>query len=151
MQNVTEADLVGEIVDMRERFSRLQDSELFVAWFLKCFITEKEGDAVAALVGGARDKSLDAIYIDEPSKTVFLIQGKYRQRISGALEHRSDVTAFAELARAFFDTQAFASYVKGLDAAVTGKAQDARKRVRSRGYRVQLYYVTTGRCSVIGR
>jgi hypothetical protein len=147
MQNVTETDLKTEIADMRERFPRLQDSELFVAWFLKCFITEKEDDAVAALVGGPRDKSLDAIHIDDPSKTVFLIQGKYRQRTTGALEHRSDVTGFAELASAFSNTQAFASYLKDLDPAVAGKAQEARKRIRSRGYRTQLYYVTTGRCS----
>jgi|ERR1017187_193054 hypothetical protein len=147
MQTVTETDLKIEIADMRERFPRLQDSELFVAWFLKCFITEKEDDAVAALVGGPRDKSLDAIHIDDASKTVFLIQGKYRQRTNGALEHRSDVTAFAELASVFSDTQAFASYLKDLDPAVAGKAQEARKRIRSRGYRTQLYYVTTGRCS----
>jgi hypothetical protein len=147
MQNVTDKDLKNEIVDMRERFPRLQDSELFIAWFLKCFITDKEDDAVAALVGGPRDKSLDAIFLDDPSKTVFLIQGKYRQRNNEALEHRSDVTAFASLASTFSDAQQFSSYLKGLDPAVAGKAQEARKRIRSRGYRLQLYYVTTGRCS----
>jgi len=90
MEKITESDLKNEIVDMRERFPRLQDSELFVAWFLKAYVTEKEKEAVGALVGGARDKSLDAVYIDDPSKTVFIVQGKYRQRLNGALEHRSE-------------------------------------------------------------
>ncbi len=147
MEKITESDLKNEIVDMRERFPRLQDSELFVAWFLKAYVTEKEKEAVGALVGGARDKSLDAVYIDDPSKTVFIVQGKYRQRLNGTLEHRSDVTAFAELGNTFSEKEAFASYLEGLDAAAAGKIEPAVKRIRSRDYRLQLYYVTTGRCS----
>jgi len=98
-------------------------------------------------VGGPRDKSLDAIFVDEPAKKVFIVQGKYRQRLNGATEHRSDVTAFADLANTFSDNEAFASFVEGLDSAAAGKAEAARKRIRSRAYRLQLYYVTTGRCS----
>jgi hypothetical protein len=147
MNNVTEQDLKTEIRDMRERFPRLQDSDLFVAWFLKCFVTENEDEAIAALVGGSKDKSLDAIFIDEPAKMVFIVQGKYRQRIDAGTEHRSDVTAFADLAHIFEDDEAFASYIEGLETAAAGKAEAARKRLHSRGYRLQLYYVTTGRCS----
>ena len=147
MQNVTDQDLKAEIADMRERFPRLQDSDLFVAWFLKCFVTEKEEEAITALVGGPRDKSLDAIFVDEPAKKVFVVQGKYRQRIAHGVEHRSDVTAFADLAHTFADNEAFSSFLEGLDSAAAGKAEAARKRIRSRGYRLQLYYVTTGRCS----
>jgi hypothetical protein len=147
MKKVSETDLKSEIADMRERFPRLQDSDLFVAWFLKAYVTEKEQDAVAALVGGAGDKSLDAVHIDEPSKTVAIVQGKYRQRFNGALEHRPDVTAFAELGNTLFDRQAFSSYVQDLDAAAAGKIEAAVNRIRSRDYRLQLYYVTTGRCS----
>lgn len=147
MHNVTEKDLKAEIADMRERFPRLQDSDLFVAWFLKCFVTEKEDEAIAALVGGPGDKSLDAIFVDEQAKKVFIVQGKYRQRLGAGAEHRSDVTAFAELANTFSDNEAFASYVEGLETAASGKAETVRKRIRSGGYRLQLYYVTTGSCS----
>ena len=147
MNTVTEQDLKTEIADMRERFPRLQDSDLFVAWFLKCFVTEKEDEAIAALVGGSKDKSLDAIFVDEPAKKVFVVQGKYRHRMDSGTEHRSDVTAFADLAHIFADNGAFASYIEGLETAAAGKAEAARKRLHSRGYRLQLYYVTTGRCS----
>jgi hypothetical protein len=147
MNTVTEQDLKTEISDMRERFPRLQDSDLFVAWFLKCFVTEKEEEAIAALVGGSKDKSLDAIFVDEPAKKVFIVQGKYRHRMDAGTEHRSDVNAFADLAHIFADNEAFASYIEGLETAAAGKAEAARKRLRSRGYRLQLYYVTTGRCS----
>jgi hypothetical protein len=147
MNTVTEQDLKTEIADMRERFPRLQDSDLFVAWFLKCFVTEKEDEAIAALVGGSKDKSLDAIFVDEPAKKIFVVQGKYRHRMDAGTEHRSDVTAFADLAHIFADNEAFASYIEGLETAAAGKAEAARKRLHSRGYRLQLYYVTTGRCS----
>jgi hypothetical protein len=147
METVTETDLKNELADMRERYPRLQDSDLFVAWFLKAYVTEKEKDAVAALVGGPRDKSLDAVYIDDPSKTVFIVQGKYRQRFNGALEHRPDVIGFAELGNTLSDKEARVSYLKDLDAGATGKLEPALARIRSRDYRLQLYYVTTGRCS----
>jgi hypothetical protein len=133
MNTVTEQDLKTEISDMRERFPRLQDSDLFVAWFLKCFVTEKEEEAIAALVGGSKDKSLDAIFVDEPAKKVFVVQGKYRHRMDAGTEHRSDVTAFADLAHTFADNEAFASYIEGLETAAAGKAEAARKRLRSRG------------------
>jgi len=108
MEKVSETDLKNEIADMRERFPRLQDSDLFVAWFLKAYVTgEKEDVAISALVGGARDKSLDAVHVDDATKTVVLVQGKYRQRFNGALEHRSDVTAFAQLGETLSDRDAF--------------------------------------------
>ncbi|HOU22449.1 MAG TPA: AIPR family protein [Kiritimatiellia bacterium] len=147
MINTTEKDLKTEIADMRERFPRLQDSELFVAWFLKCFVTESEEEAIAALVGGPKDKSLDAIFVDDQSKKVFIVQGKYRRFANGASEHRSDVMAFADLAQVFSDSKAFASFVDGLETSAAGKAEQVRQRIRSRGYGMQLYFVTTGRCS----
>jgi hypothetical protein len=147
MEKVSETDLKNEIADMRERFPRLQDSDLFVAWFLKAYVTEKEPEAIGALVGGARDKSLDAVYIDDASKTVVIVQGKYRQKLNAALEHRSDVTAFAQLGETLSDREAFSSYVQDLDAAAAVKIEAAAHRIRASDYRLQLYYVTTGRCS----
>ena len=146
-QHVTEQDLKNEIQDMRERYARLQDSELFVAWFLKCFVTESESQAIAGLVGGPRDKSLDAIFVDDAAKAVFLVQGKYRQRAGRTLERRSDVTVFADLANSFADDAAFRSLLEDLETAAASKAQEARQRVKRRYYRLQLYYVTLGRCS----
>lgn len=147
MAQVTERDLKAELEDMRERYRSLKDDELFVAWFMKCFITDTEAEAVAALVGGSRDKSLDAIYIDEAARKVFMVQGKYRQKANSGMEKRNDVLAFADLARSFSDDDAFGSYRSGLSAAVAGKAEVARKRIKNRGYRIQLYFVTAGRCS----
>ena len=149
MERATERDLKLEIGDMRERFPNLQDSELFVAWFLKSFVTENENesDAIGSLVGGPGDKSLDAIFVDDTAKKVFIVQGKYRQHFGKTAEHRSDIITFAELAGTFAKSEAFSSFLTDLDAAAAGKANEAHKRIRGRKYSLQLYYVTTGRCS----
>ena len=39
MAQVTEKDLKTEVEDMRQRYRNLKDDELFVAWFMKCFVT----------------------------------------------------------------------------------------------------------------
>ena len=147
MAQVTEKDLKAEVEDMRQRYHALKDDDLFVAWFMKCFVTDTEGEGVASLVGGSKDKSLDAVHIDEAARKVFIVQGKYRQKANGATEKRSDVLAFADLARSLTDDEAFRAYRKDLAAAAAGKAEEARKRIKSRDYRLQLYFVTMGKCS----
>jgi ADP-ribosylglycohydrolase len=62
---LTPKDLEREINDLRDRFHALGDHELFVAWFLRAFVTEDELAAVDSLTGEAGDsgyavKSLEA-------------------------------------------------------------------------------------------
>ena len=147
MGQVTEKDLCAALDDIRERYRALKDDELFVAWFMKCFVTDTEEAAVASLVGGSRDKNLDAIHVDDRARKVFVVQGKYRQSGKVGPEKRNDVLAFAELANSFSDDDAFRDLVRGLAVEATGRAEQAHKCIRERGYRLQLYFVTTGRCS----
>jgi hypothetical protein len=147
MAQVTEKDLKAEFDDMQQRYRNLKDDELFVAWFMKCFVTDTEGEGVASLVGGSKDKSLDAVYIDDTARKVFIIQGKYRQKSNGVTEKRSDILAFADLARSFTEDEAFSTYRKDLATIAAGKAEEARKRIKARNYRLQLYFVTMGKCS----
>lgn len=147
MAQVTEKDLHLEVDDMRERYRSLKDDELFVAWFMKCFVTDTEREGVGALVGGPKDKNLDAVHIDDTARKVIVVQGKYRLRANGKTEKRNDVLAFADLARSFTDEEAFRAYRKGLATAVVGKVDEARTRIKSRAYRLQLYFVTMGSCA----
>lgn len=147
MAQVTEKDLKTEVDDIRERYHALKDDDLFIAWFMKCFVTDTEEQGVASLVGGSKDKSLDAVHIDDAARKVFIVQGKYHQKANRATEKRSDVLAFADLALSFTDDEAFREYRKDLAAAAAGKADEARKRIKSRDYGLQLYFVTTGRCA----
>lgn len=149
MAQVTANDLRIEVEDIRERYRGLKDDDLFVAWFMKCFVTDTEEEGVASLVGGPKDKSLDAVHIAEAARKVYLIQGKYHQKLSAALEKRNDVLAFADLARCFTDEEAYRTFRKDLAPGAAGKADDARNRIKTRDYSLQLYFVTTGKCSPV--
>ena len=104
---------------------------------------------MASLVGGPNDKSLDAIQIDDAARKVFLDPREVSsKRSGGGAEKRSDILAFARSSHAVSPTTSrFRNYSNGLAAAVAGKAIEARKRIKSHGYHLQLYFVTTGKCS----
>lgn len=145
---LTAKDLRGELNDFHERFPRLGYDQLFVLWFLRVFVTENESDAAQALTGGAKDKGVDAVLIDDRTKSVFIAQGKYREKIAVKTEGRADVLSFAQLAVDLCgDNEGFNRLSKDLAPDVLGKLIEARRRIRNHDYRLQLYYVTTGKCS----
>jgi hypothetical protein len=142
------ADLRRELDEFKDRYPNLHDDELFVLWFLRAFVADDDSSVVTALCGGSSDKGVDAVLIDEPNKIVFVIQGKYRRKISATAEHRGDVTGFARLAVDLCaDGPTFASFTKDLSPEVSHRLKDARARIKNRGYTVHLYYVTLGKCS----
>jgi hypothetical protein len=148
MHAATEKDLSRELADLRERYPKLADDDLFVLWFLRAFVTEDEQQAVDALTGGKGDKSVDAVFIDGNTKTVVVVQGKFRRSVGIGSENRADVLQVAQLASVLGGEAAdFRSYCKGLRAEVETALTDARHRLTKRGYKLRLYYVTTGRCS----
>jgi len=94
----SEVDLRRELDEFHERYPKLANDDLFVLWFLRAFIAEDEAGAVRALCGGSNDKHVDAVLIDDNAKIVFIVQGKYRQKIAGKNEQRAHVIGFAQLA-----------------------------------------------------
>src|SRR3990172_7669203 len=96
---LTLADLTREIHDWQERYPRLKDDELFLAWFLRAYVIDDEGQSVAALSGGSGDKDADAVHFDEQAKIVFIVQSKYRKELWGKAESRTEVKSFSELAQ----------------------------------------------------
>ena len=145
---LTEVDLRRELDELKDRYPTLADDELFVLWFLRAFVADDEASAAAALCGGPRDKGVDAVQIDDSARTVFVIQGKYRQKVAAKAEHRGDVIGFAKLAADLCgDDGAFASLNEGLSPEVSRRLVEARTRIRKRGYALHHYYVTLGRCS----
>jgi len=146
-KKLTLKHLEQEVKDFRDRFTRLADDQLFVVWFLRAFVTESETYAADSLCGGSGDKNIDAILIDDAAKVVFVVQGKYRKALALSTEKPNDVRAFAQLAQVIGgDDKQYASHCQNLAPEVEAKLSDARKRILTRGYSLQLYYVTLGRC-----
>ena len=146
--HLTETDLRRELAEFKDRYPKLGDDELFVLWFLRAFVAEDEGAAVSALCGGPRDKGVDAVLIDDPARIVFVVQGKYRQKVAAKDEHRGDVAGFAQIAVDLCgDGPAFGSLAKDLSPEVLRRIEEARTRIRKRGYALHMFYVTLGKCS----
>jgi hypothetical protein len=147
--SLTIDDLDRSIRELGDRFSRFEDDDLFVLWFLRAYVTESDERAAEAIVGGSRDKSVDAIMIDDASRAVFLVQGKYRQRLDGKTESRSDLIAFAELAARIHDRndEEFQAFLTDTDRAVAERLRIARRKVQNDNYRLWLYFVTTAKVS----
>jgi len=145
---LTAEDLRRELDDWRERFPRLKDDDLFLAWFLRAFIVDQEREAAESLTGGSGDKDVDAVFFDERAKIASIVQGKYRKDVWGTAEARSDVKSFADLAPDLCgEDSLFKTRLKATSPKVRQVLQETRKRIHESGYRLQLYYVTMGRVS----
>src|SRR2546426_10985158 len=80
----SENDLRDQLNELRHSFPRLKDDDLFLVWFLRAFITESEDEAVKSLTGISGDKSVDAVFIDEPARIVFIEKARGNIERSGA-------------------------------------------------------------------
>ena len=62
---ITVNDFNAVVEDVRFRFPKLSADDRFVLWFLLAYVTDDEMRAANAVAGGARDKGIDAILIDD--------------------------------------------------------------------------------------
>jgi hypothetical protein len=145
---LTEKDLHIQLADVRNRYPRLKDDEIFLLWFMSATVTDNENEAATALTGHSRDKGTDAVLTDDRSKLVSVVQGKYHKKINKTNESRPDVMSFAQIACDLHGTdEQFKAFLKEIDTRVHEKFRYARECLRRRGYRLKLYFVTTAKCS----
>jgi len=150
MSNLTLRDLQQVINELGERYPQFPQDDLFVLWFLRAYVTEEETRAANAITGGSRDKGVDALLIDDASRGVFLVQGKYREQLARRTEGRSEVMAFADLADFLhrWDEEACNAFLADTDDAVAEQLRVARKKVQRDKYRSWLHFITTGKVSL---
>lgn len=139
------AELASELSDLRERYPNLKDDELFVLWFLTAYVADDPDAAALALVGGSKDKSVDAVLIDHESDRVAIVQGKY-STVGKAAEGRSDVIAFADLADVMADDDRFATWLQDSAPAARGRMKAARQAVTRKQYALRLFYAPRAPC-----
>jgi len=139
--------LKNELTQLRKKNPQLQEDAVFVMWFLKSYLVDSWEQAKCSLTGETGDKNIDAIYIDDKAKQVHIIQGKLRQSESRQ-EKRNDVLYFADLCNLFWKRKnEIDVFYKKLNPLVTLKLDESIKRIKQSKYELQLYYVTTGKCS----
>ena len=147
--NALMKDIDKELDELRHRYPALKKEDLFVTWFLRAYVTDDLEAAAKAVTNGPGDKGIDAIFIEDRSRSVFLVQGKYRHSVGLKSEGRNEVLGLAQLAHILTDRKSdgFRTFVEGSDSTVAQKLSDARKCLIRQDYRLLLYYVTLGKCS----
>ncbi len=141
--------LKSEIEELRLYYPSFKDEDLFLVWFLRAYVTEDLDMAAKSVTNGPKDKGIDAVLIDDSARSVFIVQGKYRHKLNGKHESRQDVMGFAQMGHLLVtpDKRAFVDFIEGTDPTLADKLAEAHKRLSRRGYRLWLYYVTSGQCS----
>lgn len=69
------------------------DGQRFVAWYLRNIHNLDTYETKACLTDGAGDKQIDAVYIDDQSSTIYIIQGKFYKGETINAEPLREVTA----------------------------------------------------------
>lgn len=148
-QQLTIDDFNAVVNDIRSRFPALSADDLFVLWFFRAYVTESESKAAEAVAGGAKDKGIDGIFVDDAMRCVFVVQAKYRKSLGQTTEKRPDVVSFAEIAFQLSNpsNEEFAKFAKTTHELVATRLKEARERVLKRQYRVWLYFFTLGNVS----
>jgi hypothetical protein len=149
MNTLTLGDLRIQLEDLGDRFPALKQHELFVLWFLRAYIIDDEQTAFRAVAGGAKDKGVDGVLIDDAARAVFLVQSKYRQKFAVKNESRNDVLGFAQLSCTIADPEAseFDKFIQNTEPYVSDLLKKARQKIIKSNYKLWLYYVTLGKCS----
>lgn len=148
---ITLTDIKNEIVTIRKKYPAFKDDSAFVFWFLSSYLVENEEIAKSSLTGkeGGRggEKNIDGIFIDEKQKQCNIIQGKFHST-EGYREKRNDILTFAELGLLPWKNKTIKeSFYSELDPIVLEKIKELEHCVKTRKYKLNLYYVTTGLCT----
>lgn len=69
------------------------DGQRFVAWYLRNIHNLDTFEAKACITDGAGDKQIDAVYIDDQSLTIYIIQGKFYKGDTVDAEPLREVTS----------------------------------------------------------
>ena len=141
--------LKQQIQEFGDTYFNFRDEDLFTLWFLRAYITENEDEAAKAVVNGPNDKGIDAIFVDDKARTVFVVQAKYKKQLQKISEKSGDVTKFADLSEiiAKYDNSSFNEFLEDADELVKERLSAARRKIIKQNYKFWLYYVTLGKCS----
>jgi AIPR protein len=138
-----------ELDEFGERYHQLKKDQLFVAWFIRAYLTPDEKHAVECVGGASGDKGIDGVLIAERAKAAFVIQAKYRTARRGKAEPRAHIMQFASLAEEITqpNNDDFRAFIKKMDPATAEQLKEVRQRVNRHAFRLNLLYVTLGTCS----
>ncbi|MFV2057882.1 MAG: AIPR family protein [Thiohalomonadales bacterium] len=140
-------ELKRSIREIQSDYPELKPDQAFVLWFLQAFVIDDPAVALKAVAGGANDKNMDAIYVDDVVRSVYIVQGKYRRNFNKR-ESRSDLIAFSQIATLLNgSSQQFRVTMQNIDSSMRPMLEGAREALKRKKYQLALQFVTTGKVS----
>jgi hypothetical protein len=149
---VDRADLKTQFELLRQRqrasIAGETDEDLFPIWTLLAMATQDERAAAEAICGGSWDRGIDAVFVDQRTHTVWIIQGKFRREPGRHFEKADDVRAFARLGTRLVegpDQSAEPEFWRDLarnGRAAAAKFHHASEQVRKHDYGARLVFST---------
>lgn len=73
------------------------DGQRFVAWYLRNIHNLDTFEAKACITDGPGDKQIDAVYVDDQTQTVYIIQGKFYQGTIDAEPLREVIASWVQI------------------------------------------------------
>lgn len=145
-----------EIINTPELLSgqkRLDIKSAFTVWFLHEYATESLSKARAALTG-MKEGGIDAIFIDESRKEIWIVQTKLRET-TNKIESREDLEDFELVGKCFWDeeylNERFSNKKKErakVNVSIKPRLKAAIQKWKDDNrYTVKLYYVSTAKFS----
>lgn len=111
------------------------DGQRFVAWYLRNIHNLDTFEAKACITDGAGDKQIDAVYIDDQSPTIYIIQGKFYKGDTVDAEPLREVTS------SWIQIKNLAKLREAAMLDVIHSATDA-KRVLMRNFSQNMHHIT---------
>jgi hypothetical protein len=141
-------ELITQISEIAQTH-QIKIDDALVVWFLRAYVVDTEEIAVHSLTDYGGERGLDAVFIDEPSELIHIVQGKLRQKKTSK-DRNEDIRDFAQWATILLtdDDAEFKNATNNLSAIAKTKIGLARKRLqRNPAYSLVLHWVTTGSAS----
>lgn len=140
------SDFFNEIEQILLHFPSFSDDDAFVYWYVN-YLIGKEQESEDAITGIKNDKGIDAIWINDDSQTINILQGKFRKKWGKHNEVRNDLFALLTLIDVIWQENIRESFYEHLDPKIIKKLNKVIERVIERKYKINLYFITSGKVS----
>lgn len=136
-------DKLGKELDAIKKETGLAPSRGFIYWFIKAYHRSSKDDALKSLTDKPNDKTVDAIYVDDPNQRIFVYQSKYTVHGNDTTFSSDDLRVFSIVAKYFKDNASESSIYRQANDAVKIRLNYALECYNNKGYKLELFFITT--------
>lgn len=136
-------DLNKELDRIQRDFPQLAPSRAFILWFVSAYHNLPEQDVFKnCLTCKPNDKTIDAIYVDDKQKTVFVYQSKFTTNYGQSAFAYEDLKVFASVKDYFLTGSQECPVIKWANTSVRRLLPHAYECFRERGWPLELVFFT---------